>query len=172
MPNTHEHACVISTMEEIFEWNPTWRILGKRKLKALLKTHNIRVDAKQVDEYYAHHAAHQVFLKPPKTSQQFKITAPPYSYQIDVVVLPQYKKQNGGVDRFLLLVEVLSKKAFAFILKSNKMHDVIACYEQFLHDKRHTVCIAGDAFSTMQTSCASTSKDAYVSRHVWRSLNT
>ena len=107
-------------MEEIFERNPTWRVLGKRKLKALFKTHNIKINAKQVDDYYARHAAHQVFLKPPKTSQQFKITAPPYSYQIDVVVLPQYKKQNGGVDRFLLLVEVLSKKAYAFILKSNK----------------------------------------------------
>lgn len=79
----------------------------------------------------------ELFAKPKKKFRFSRIAAPPWSFQIDVVHMDRYKSQNRGVDRFLLLVEIESRKAFAYVLKSETVADVLKAYKRFLKDAQH-----------------------------------
>ena len=74
------------------------------------------------------------------------IVAPPRSFQIDIVLLPLYKGANQGKDKFLLLVDVLSRRAFAYVLKSGQMRDVLDAYGLFLDDVSDVHSVTGDNF--------------------------
>ena len=135
-------------MEAIFAEHPDWKILSKHKLLQTLKLHGMKVGKKVVDEYFSTHALHQVYKRPNKPRLLFKINSMPYSYQIDIVVLPQFSVANRGTYRFLLCVEILSKKAFAYVLKSNKMCHVCEAHNLFLIECNsiRTCFVYGDAF--------------------------
>ena len=131
-------------MEEIFKQNPSLQLLGKSKLKQKLE--GLGISNKDIDEYFSPKEINQIYAQP-KTYKPLKITAPPFSFQMDVALLPAYKKQNKGKDQFLILVDILSRKAFAYVLKSGKMKHVIAAYEEFVKDTSCEVnSVAGDNF--------------------------
>ena len=63
-----------------------------------------------------------------------KIARPPYNFQIDVVFMSNWKRQNGSKDCFLLLVDICSRKAFAYVLKDQTMPTILSYYKRFLKD--------------------------------------
>jgi hypothetical protein len=69
-----------------------------------------------------------------KPDKRLKITGPPGAYQIDLIFLPKYRSSNRGITIFLLLVEIISRKAFAYPIKSKKPSDILDAYEQFFKD--------------------------------------
>ena len=74
-----------------------------------------------------------------------KITAPPDCYQIDVVNFPSYVKKVNKYNKFLVLIEILSRQAFVYPLRSNKMTDIIEAYEEFIDEVNgKVVSIEGD----------------------------
>ena len=76
----------------------------------------------------------------------YQIVALPRCFQIDIVLLPQYKAANNGKDKFLLLVDVPSRRAFAYAVKSGQMRDVIEAYGLFLDDVGSINRVTGDNF--------------------------
>lgn len=95
---------------------------------------------KDVDDWFSSRedsVVNELFAKPKKKFRYARIAAPPWSFQIDVVRMDRYKSQNRGTDRFLLLVEIESRKAFAYVLKSEAVADVLKAYRQFLKDAGH-----------------------------------
>ena len=134
-------------MQKIIDDHPTWKLLSKAKLiKKVRDVYDIPV--KDIEAYYNARELNQVYSTTPfKRKKQLVITAPPYSYQIDVIHMPAYKKYNDGIDKFLLIVDILSRKAFMYTLKSNRMSDVLDAYEKFIMDTDFTVnSISGDNF--------------------------
>jgi hypothetical protein len=131
----------------IISKNPSYKLLGKEKLKQTIKAHGI--SARTVNEYYDKLEINQM-LSRVKVNKDANLTinAPPYCYQIDIVLLPKYKTSNGGKDKFLLLVDILSRKAFAYILKSGRAGDVLDAYKQFVQDvgKDKLQSVSGDNF--------------------------
>ena len=126
------------------EEHPEYKLLSKGKLFKKLEIEGI--SKKEINEYFNPKELHQIYSKP-KSYKSLKITAPPYSFQIDVALLPTYAKQNKGIDKFLLCIDILSRKAFAYPLKSGKMSDVIVAYEKFLGDVGEQLnSVAGDDF--------------------------
>jgi hypothetical protein len=69
-----------------------------------------------------------------KPVKLLKITGPPGAYQIDLIFLPKYRSSNRGITIFLLLVEIIRRKAFAYPIKSRKSADILDAYEQFFKD--------------------------------------
>ena len=131
-------------MEEILKQNPSLKLLGKTKLKQKLE--GLGITNKEIDEYFNPKELNQIYALP-KKYKPLKITAPPFSFQMDVALLPAYKNQNKGKDQFLILVDILSRKAFAYVLKSGKMKHVIAAYEDFIKERGCEVnSVAGDNF--------------------------
>lgn len=133
-------------LKSILDNDPKLKILGRAKLKQVLKAQGI--SANIVDKYYDSRELNQIFSRSKKPGLELKINSPLNCFQIDIVLMSPYKSANNGVDKFLLLVDILSRKAFAYILKSGKADDVLVAYKQFMDDvgQANVISVAGDAF--------------------------
>ena len=121
------------SLAEALEAHPTWKRLSKQKLKAQLKAAGLKVPGKDVDEYYKASEFQQIRV-PAHTQRRppLLITAPPRSFQLDIGFLPSYASTNSGVTAFLLMVDVLSRKAYATPLESQVMSEVVGAYAVLL----------------------------------------
>ena len=128
---------------QLLQNRPAFETVGKTKLRGLLRGQGI--ESKEVDDFLEKSALHAAYKKPSK-GKPFTIVAPPRSFQIDIVLLPLYKGANLGKDKFLLLVDVLSRRAFAYVLKSGQMRDVLDAYGLFLDDVSDVHSVTGDNF--------------------------
>eukprot|EP00877_Chromochloris_zofingiensis_P005043 jgi/Chrzof1/1453/Cz10g08150.t1 len=125
---------------ELLEAKPRLKYLGKNKLKAELKG---QVPGKVIDQYLAESDLRQVFkpLQKRGAAQQYKITALPRLFQVDIVnfgfrrqTRSTRSRRNDGYEYALLCVDILSRKAWLYLLKSRSMADVIDQYDEFLQD--------------------------------------
>jgi hypothetical protein len=133
-----------SNMDELLKKNPGFKLLSRTKFMKVAADEGI--DRREAAAYYDTLELGEVY-KPRKKRTQLRITAPPYSFQIDVIELPKYKRSNNGVSKFLLVVDILSRKAFAYPLTSGRMDDVIKVFESFVIEADHPInSVAGDAF--------------------------
>jgi hypothetical protein len=108
------------------------RYLGKTKLKAELRG---KVPGKIIDQHFAEDQVRQV-LKPvvaSRTPAKLVITGPPRSFQIDVAVFGR-PAVNGGYGYALLLVDILSRRAWLYPMKTHKMTEVMTAYRRFVAD--------------------------------------
>ncbi|KXZ46502.1 hypothetical protein GPECTOR_43g939 [Gonium pectorale] len=131
-------------MEAVLREHPEFKLLGKTKFVQTLSQHGV-----PRDEARRYHEARELgqMYAPKKRKGELQITAPPFSFQIDVFELTRYKKSNAGVYRCFLAVDILSRKAFAYPLKDGRMSTVLGVYEQFMIDVGEPVnSVAGDAF--------------------------
>jgi hypothetical protein len=138
-------------MDALLEAHPDWKLLSKSKLYAAARRADAGISRKAFDEWYASNApaTNELFAEPRTTKRnQARIVAPPRSFQMDVVHFDRYKSANNKLYRFLLLVEINSRKAFAYVLKDEKMDTIVAAYKRFLRDAGHEpfVVEGDDAF--------------------------
>ena len=141
----------METLEELVQANPRYKLLSRQRLYETIrdKHADVKIPRKVVDEWYKSREINQLYTPANKTRKNdpLHITAAPFSFQIDVIVLAQYKSSNKGIDRFLLIEDITSRKAFAYPLKSNKMTDVLDAYMQFIQDvDERVVAVTGDDF--------------------------
>lgn len=131
-------------MEAVLRKHPEYKLLGKSKFVKVMADNGI--DREEAKQYYDTLELGQIYA-PPKQKDKLVITAPPYSFQVDIFELPAYKTSNSGVYKCFLAVDILSRKAFAYPLKSGRIQDVLKVYEQFLIDADQPLnSVAGDAF--------------------------
>lgn len=139
------YVCIM--LASIFGSNPTWKLLGKAKLSQTLRLAGHRVSSSELEEHFKRDQVTQLFKRPNARPKFFKINAMPYSYQIDIAKLTQYKAANKGVDQFLLIVDILSRKAFTFLLPNGQMDTVLTKYKTFVDAHTGTMTgVAGDDF--------------------------
>ena len=122
--------------------NPGYEVLSKHKLLQTLKSKGIKVSIKEVNEYYKTKELHEMYTPVNRRSINFlKIAARPYSFQIDIVVMGESGRKA------LMLVDITSKKLFAYPLQSGSMDHVMNAYNGFVEkDAGHTVAsVSGDA---------------------------
>ena len=125
--------------------DPANRLLSYSKLVAKLNSENITFDKKALKSFYSNQEAEQIRRRPSKPKASFKITAPPNSFQLDVVFLPQYRSANNGIDKFLLLVDVQSRKVYAYPLIKNTAKAVLDAYEKFILERgQPPIAVTGD----------------------------
>ena len=73
-------------LEEIIKDNPAYKLFSKSKLKKRLEYEGI--SKKEIDEFFEPKEIHQIYA-PAKKYKPLKITAPPFSFQMDIALLPQ-----------------------------------------------------------------------------------
>ena len=139
-----------SKLERLLSENPNFKLLSRTKLYELLKIKGIT--KKEIDDHFKPDELKQIYAKP-KNNYKFKITGPPRSFQIDIALMPAYKKSNNDIDQFFIAVDIISRKAFAYPLKSGKMTDLLQEYELFIKDVNNIseedepiVMVQGDDF--------------------------
>jgi len=132
-------------IQSIITKHPSYKLLSKGKLFSVLRLKNPSIKMKDVERFLNDKPLQQVFSKP-KKHKPLIITGQPNSFQIDIIHLPNFTKQNKGISRFLLLVDILSRKAFAYPLKSGTIENVLEVYKAFLSEIKDVNSITGDNF--------------------------
>ena len=137
----------MEALEEALQKNPGFKILGKDKLKKKLGALAIRISTKVIDEWFKSKEINQIYAKPKKV-KSYRINGPPNSFQMDIILLPTYQKSNNGVKEFLMLIDILSRKVWAYPLKNGKMDTVMQEYRSFVNSvgKDKIMSVEGDDF--------------------------
>jgi hypothetical protein len=135
-------------LDDLFEEHkPTWRLLSKGKLWDSIRKADGSLRRRDFEAWYKRPVTEEVFAPAKRTKRADfrRIARPPYSYQIDVVHMDNYASQNKGVTRFLLIVEVNSRKAWASPLKDGRMPTVLKAYRPWLRGLPETpLLVQGD----------------------------
>lgn len=134
---------------KVLEEKPQLKLLSRDKLYQKLKADHpeLGIQRKDIDAALSGNVVTQIYRRPRYQDKKLKITAPPFSFQIDIAHLPQFKRANKGISQFFLAVDIVSRKAFAYPMKKGTMTEVLKAYEQFLIDAGEPVnSVAGDAF--------------------------
>jgi hypothetical protein len=108
-------------MEGCIKEHPEYLLLGKAKFLKLACEEGIHKSVATI--YFENRALNQIYSKK-KAKDKLVITAPPYSFQIDIFELTKFKTTNNGIYRCPLCVDIISRRAFAYPLKSGKMTEV------------------------------------------------
>lgn len=135
-------------IQYIIDKHPSYKTLSKQRLYQVLKLKDAKIKMKDVELYLSktkQGEVHELFKKLKKPNY-FKITSVPHSFQIDIIQMDKYKRYNKNISSFLLIVDVMSRKAFAYPLSSNKINDVLEKYEEFLSTVDDVKAVTGDNY--------------------------
>lgn len=120
---------------------PELASLSAAKLHTTLRKEGVRITKRQTEQLLREEAPEEVAIAEThrvrrlrRNRKYYRVTAVPYSFQADIVKLEGYKRKNKGADGFLLIVEILSRKAWAYPLKGNAMEGVLAQFKNFVAD--------------------------------------
>lgn len=113
-------------LQDILAANPALNILSRGKLLGHVKDRGVtRAD---IEAHFAPKEITQVYA-PAKKAFPLKITAQPYTFQMDIALLPGTGPANNKIEKFLALVDIISRKAYCFPLKSGSM---VVCSQVFV----------------------------------------
>ena len=109
-------------LEKIY-YNKSLGFTGFQKFYERVKEQKIKITRKDLKEWYDKQQVTQTFKKVKQTNT-LKITAHPYSYQIDVVFIKKLK--------FLFLIEITSRKLFAYNIVHNTLNEILDKLNEFI----------------------------------------
>ncbi len=92
--------------------NKHFDIINPFKLKKYAS--NNKLDLGDLKNVYDNSKTHEIFKKPKINKIKRMITAPPYSFQIDITVFKAFKNKKFC----FTLIDIESRKAFMYILKN------------------------------------------------------
>ena len=133
---------MMAELDKVFEDPQKGLFASAAKLRSKLGEDS-ELKPSKIREFLKNQELNQLFHRP-QNKHFMKINAHPKSFQIDVMMMPQYKASNRGVDRLLLLIDILTRKMFAYPLKGNTVDDILDAYEQFMEDARSVHSVTGD----------------------------
>ena len=90
-------------------------ISGKTTFIKNVRERHPEIKIKDINEYLKNQEVNQINTTVNKT-YEYKITAPPRTFQIDIF----WWKKSESLMPILLLVDILSRKAFAYVLPKSK----------------------------------------------------
>lgn len=113
--------------------------ISKHKLKKKLLKEGYSINNKELDEFYSNNETVQRNKKI-RVKGNYKITGTPKDYQIDVIKFPiEFKKSNRGYHKFLGMINIISRKAYLYPIKSNKTEDIMKAYMSFFNDVKGNI---------------------------------
>lgn len=129
----------MSTIIDDFFRNPDIGFISKHKMMLKLKNGIPGVTRQptksELDDFYKHDEIIQR-SKRVRVKKYQKITSPPNCYQIDVAVLAPdiHPWRRGGKKpaKLLVLVNILSRKAYVYTLPSGEMKHIMTAYKRFV----------------------------------------
>ena len=128
----------MTALDVILSEHPTWRLLSKDKLIKCLKGKCIEFDKAEINKHYANSEIHQIYRQRPSRPEYFRVTGRIGSFMIDVVHMAEFSEGTtaaaaaAAADKFLFIINIPSRKAYAYLLPSATMEQVCKRYEEFI----------------------------------------
>lgn len=100
---------------------------GAQRLWALLKSKNISVKLKDVQDFVSQQDVAQLHKPAPKDSKSNHITSAgnALDYQADLLDMSKYARSNQSMNWILLVEDIFSRKSFAAPIKTKSPNDVL-----------------------------------------------
>ena len=140
----------MEAIRKLYE-NPETGLLSKTKFINKAKKLFPNISISDINSFIEKQESYQITKKVVRRKKYLRIASEPYSYQIDIMYLNDLSRANSGYKYILCIVEINSRKAFCYPLKTRTMDDIIINYKKFLTDAGTVVRVDGDDEFNSQT---------------------
>jgi len=114
-------------------------IIGSKQNFINIAKKSLNASTKEINEFLSKQELNQVNKKPTRHSN-LKITAPPKSFQIDIMYYPI----GEGFKNVLLIVDIQSRKAWAYVLSKTTGDNILEAYKEFISEVGQINSVEGD----------------------------
>jgi hypothetical protein len=147
-------------MDDILSIYKKYNRPGAQKLLQLSKSEGIQTTLKDVKEFISSRSEEQQLKESrhTKQSQGHIVSYNPFNrLQLDIFVLKKYESSNKGYGYILCIMDIFSRKAFCYAMKSKSLMDTTPAIKKFfstsgLHEfnKKALVIIMSDSDSAFK----------------------
>ena len=114
-------------------------IIGSKQNFINIAKKSLNASTKEINEFLSKQELNQVNKKPTRHSN-LKITAPPKSFQIDIMYYPI----GEGFKNVLLIVDIQSRKSWAYVLSKTTGDKILEAYKEFISEVGQINSVEGD----------------------------
>ena len=114
-------------------------IIGSKQNFINIAKKSLNASTKEINEFMTNQEINQINKKPTK-HMNLKITALPKSFQIDMVYYPI----GENFKNILLIVDIQSRKAWAYLLSSGTGENILVAYKKFISEVGQINSVEGD----------------------------
>jgi hypothetical protein len=114
-------------------YDPTQRLTHGAKLHKKVSG----ITLAQINDFIQEQKTGQLYRQSHRR-QYYPITAPPHSYQADLIFMKD-KNINNGYDTALTLIEITSRRGYCYPMKGKPTAQVMLAIKQFLKDVDRTI---------------------------------
>lgn len=132
--------------------NPKTTSNGKLKFYSIVSANTYGITFKQVSEFLDNQEAYQLHKPAPKLRVVKPIIKdkPGVYYQVDLILLPALKNSNNNFENILTVIDVFSKKAWAFPLKTKEAREVSLNFAKVIEESPNLKIVQTDQGSEFQ----------------------
>lgn len=124
-------------------YDPKIGLLSKTKFKQKIRQLHPEIRAKDIDAFLSKQALAQVNA-PSKFQGFYKIVEPPKHYQVDIMFMSGYKRQNSNISMFLIVVDILSRKLWLFPMKTKTQEAIVEALKKFTKAEPEALALFAD----------------------------
>jgi DNA-binding MltR family transcriptional regulator len=114
-------------------------IIGSKQNFINIAKKSLNASTKEINEFMTNQEINQINKKPTK-HMNLKITALPKSFQIDMVYYPI----GESFKNILLIVDIQSRKAWAYLLSKSTGENILIAYKKFIDEVGQINSVEGD----------------------------
>lgn len=114
-------------------------IIGSKQNFINIAKKSLNASTKEINAFLSSQEINQVNKKPTKHTN-LKITAPPRTYQIDIMYYPV----GTSFKNILLIVDIQSRKAWAYVISSTSGENILNAYKKFESEVDIINAVEGD----------------------------
>ena len=127
----------IHLMNKIEEIYKKFNRPGAQKLFQLAKTEGLQITLKQVQEFLSGRVEEQQLkeTKNRRTKHGHLVSYNPFNrLQLDIFVLKKYETSNNGYGYILCIMDIFSRKAFCYPMKTKSLKDTTPAIKKFFNE--------------------------------------
>jgi hypothetical protein len=110
-------------LEDLYA-NPKFGLLSKSKFVQKVKQQYPSIKRKDIEDFISSKTLQQTFTR--KTFKgYYKVVAKPRTFQSDIFFMDEYASNNKSYGSFLLMVDILSRKAFVHPMNNKNLESII-----------------------------------------------
>ena len=124
-------------MDKIEEIYKRFNRPAAQKLLQLAKSEGLQVTSKEVKEFLAGREEEQQLKETKQTKQSngHIISLNPFNrLQLDIFVLQKYESSNKGYSYILCIMDIFSRKAFCYPMKTKSLSDTTPAIKKFFNE--------------------------------------
>ena len=129
------------SLEELYK---KYNFPGLDKFYQIVKKNGIDITKKELSQFIKKQFINQVYTKK-STPPKFIISYSPHTrIQMDIVDMTRYKSQNKGYSYLFFIIDIFTRKVYAYPLKSREKVEVETAFKEYIKETQPPETITSD----------------------------